>query len=477
MSNRALTFTAERLLQILKSFPAANAYIVGFSGGADSTALLHALSTVEDQLGTPVSAVHVNHGLHDDADLWQQKCAVFCQQNRIKLFCLKIDLKNRTGKGLEAEARHLRYEAMSALLTPETCLLTAHHADDQAETLLLNLMRGSGVDGLSAMPESRPLGKGLLQRPMLEFQNSAILDYLHKNNIEWTEDPSNQCLNHDRNFVRHEVIPLLEKRWPEISKRLLLTRKAMTGARQLLERLSDDYIGQNLDHPYVLTITTQLIGDPELFKLVMRHWMKQSGRPTIPVYRLEVFYTQVKQANHNPNVVVKWAGSSLHFYKQKLWLLPDPGVLPCPVIEWRTGQNEVDLGSDIGLLIFEQRNETGKRSEYQPRPKKTVGPGSKLSVLGRLDLEGSVIDLGTYHKSLKNLFQTGDIPPWLRDCIPLCKLDGELVAMGDWCFSASFESWLSENNIRMNWYPNHPLLQYIHTQQHPQTVDPTGAVR
>jgi tRNA(Ile)-lysidine synthase len=477
MSNRTLVFTAERLLQILKSFPAANDYIVGFSGGADSTALLHALNTVRDQLDTSISAVHVNHGLHDDADLWQQQCEVFCRQNKIKLLCLRISLENRTGYGLEAEARHLRYEAISALLTTGTSLLTAHHADDQAETLLLNLMRGSGVDGLSAMPESRPLGSGLLQRPMLEFQNSAILDYLHKNKIEWTEDPSNQCLNHDRNFVRHEVIPLLEKRWPEISKRLFLTRKAMTGARRLLEKLSNDYIGQNLDHPYVLKITTQLMDDPELFKLVMRRWMKQSGRATIPVYRLEAFYLQVKQASHNPNIVVTWAGSSLRLYKQKLWLCSDTGILPCPAIEWTIGQNEIDLGNDIGRLVLEDQNMTGNRSENQSGSKMTDAPGKGFSILGRVDVEESVIDLGNHHKSLKNLFQAAGIPPWLRDYIPFCKLDGELVAMGDWCFGANIESWLTENNIRMNWYPNHPLLRYIHAQQHRQTVDPACAVR
>jgi len=465
MSNRTLAFTAEHLLQTLKSFPTANAYIVGFSGGADSTALLHALSIVKDQLGIPVSAVHVNHGLHDDASQWQQQCELFCEQIGIKLIRLKIDLENRSGKGLEAEARHLRYQAISSLLTPGTSLLTAHHADDQAETLLLNLMRGSGIDGLSAMPESRPLGNGLLQRPMLEFQNVAILEYLRKNNIEWIEDPSNQCLNHDRNFVRHEVIPLLEKRWPEVSKRLLLTRKAMTGARRLLDNLSDDYIEKNLDHPYVLKITTGLIDGPELFKLVLRRWMKQSGRQTIPAYRLEAFYEQVRQANHKPNIVVRWDESSLHLYKQKLWLLPDPGVLPCPVVEWSAGQDEIDLGTDIGLLVFEQKKEDGKPSEDKPNPTSKIALANELLVLGRADLEGSVIELGSHHKSLKNLFQTADIPPWLRDCVPFCKLDGELVAMGDWCIGAKFESWLTENNIRMTWYPNHPLLQYIRTQQ------------
>ena len=477
MSNRTPAFTAERLLQILQSFPVANAYIVGFSGGADSTALLHALNVVKDQLGVPISAVHVNHGLHDDADLWQQQCEVFCRKYAIRLLSLKIDLENRSGYGLEAEARHLRYEAISALLTPGSSLLTAHHADDQAETLLLNLMRGSGVDGLSAMPESRPLGNGLLQRPMLEFQNSAIQDYLRKYDIEWSEDPSNQCLNHDRNFVRHEVVPLLEKRWPEISKRLLLTRKAMTGARRLLERLSDEYIGQNLAHPFVLKITSHLIDDPELFKLVIRRWIKQSDRPTVPAYRLEAFYKQVKQAGHNPKIVVNWAGLSLHLYKQKLWLVPEAGVSPCPAIEWPVEQNEIDLGKDIGQLVLEDQNKTGRQSRNQPGPMLTITPGNEFAVLGRVSLEESLIDLGAHHKSLKKLFQAADIPPWLRDCIPLCRLGGELVAMGDWCFSAHFESWMSDNNLRMNWRPNHPLLQYIRTHQHPPTVDPAGAVR
>ena len=224
MSNRPLALTAERLLHILRSLPAVNAYIVGFSGGADSTALLHALTAIEDRLGVPVSAAHINHGLHDHADLWQEQCVNFCRLHNIKLTCLKIDPDKNSGKGLEAEARHLRYEAISTLLGPGACLLTAHHADDQAETLLLNLMRGSGVDGLSAMPDSRPFGDGLLQRPLLTFQNSALRDYLHENNIVWTEDPSNRQTDHDRNFVRHEVIPLLEERWPGVSKRLLLTR-------------------------------------------------------------------------------------------------------------------------------------------------------------------------------------------------------------------------------------------------------------
>ena len=170
MSNRPSAFTAERLLHILRSFPQVNSYIVGFSGGADSTALLHAVNTLKDRLQVPFKAVHVNHGLHDHADTWQQECETFCREHDIELVCLAVYPRRNSGKGLEAEARQLRYDAICTRISDGDCLLTAHHADDQAETLLLNLMRGSGVDGLSSMPESRPLGKGLLLRPLLGFR-------------------------------------------------------------------------------------------------------------------------------------------------------------------------------------------------------------------------------------------------------------------------------------------------------------------
>lgn len=462
MSNRALAFTAERLLQILKSFPVVNAYLVGFSGGADSTALLHALNIIQPQLATPVSAVHINHGIHPDAELWQLQCEKFCNQHDIDLVCLKVELTNRTGKGLEAEARHLRYETMSSLLGHGDCLLTAHHADDQAETLLLNLMRGSGVDGLSAMPESRSLGPGFLQRPLLQFKNSALRNYLLENNTEWTEDPSNLYLNHDRNFMRHEVIPLLQQRWPEVSQRLLLTREAMTDTRHLLEELADGYLGPNLLHPFVLGVTSKCRTNPELLRLVIRRWIKHSGSTGIPVYKLDSFCEQVQQADSESKVSVRWDDRLLRCYKSQLWLQTTTEILPCAAVKLRKGQADVDLGRDAGQLVLGTGTPPGSHS----KPGTGFSPEGEFSICGRINTTETAISLGGHHKSLKNLFQSADIPPWLRDAIPLCKLDDELVAMGDWCFNERFASWLSENSISLSWRPRHPLLQFILQQQH-----------
>jgi tRNA(Ile)-lysidine synthase len=462
MSNRPLKFTALHLLDILRSYQDVNNYVVGFSGGTDSTALLHALCTVRDQLTTPFSAVHVNHGLHEDAGAWQLQCENFCREHNVKLTCLTVQPDSRSGKGLEAEARHLRYEAISALLNQGTCLLTAHHADDQAETLLLNLMRGSGVDGLSSMPESRSLGKGLLKRPLLEFQSNTLKQYLRDNNIDWIEDPSNQYLNHDRNLVRHEIIPLLEKRWPGVSKRLLLTRKAMTDARFLLEKVADEFLGKHLLHPFVLQITSSTCKDPEMFKLVVRRWMKQSGVPSIPAYRLESLCQQVQNTDHDQKVKISWGGWTLRLYKHQLWLHADAVISPCPTVKWPQSGNAIDLGGDVGQLIIKGQN--------------PATPAGKLIVASRANIEGTGIRQGSHHKSLKNLFQSAEIPPWLRDCVPLCKLEGELVAVGDWCYDEHFESWMSEHHLELSWQPRNPLLQFIVTQQHPQVVDPAGAV-
>ena len=477
MNNRPLLFTADHLLHILQSFPVVSAYMVGFSGGADSTALLHAIKTVQHELDLPVSAVHVNHGLHADADLWQQHCVEFCRQHEIELTCLKISPDINSGNGLEAEARHLRYQALENSLKPGSGLLTAHHSDDQAETLILNLMRGSGVDGLSGMPESRPLGKGVLQRPLLGFQTSTLKNYLHEAGIEWIEDPSNEYLNHDRNFVRHEIMPLLEKRWPQVNKRLLLTRKAMTDARILLERLADDYIAQHLPHPMVLLMESGLIDDPELFKLILRRWTKLSASATLPAYRLDTFYEQVRKAGNKQNVTICWGGWLVQLYGKRLWLHRDVMIQPCSSVNWVKMDMKVELGHDAGQLEFIDHHVTSEQLRDEPGLGKTLVPTGEFCVGSRTAMEETAIYHGGHHRSLKSLFQAARIPPWLRDCIPVCNWNGELVAMGDWYCSESFENWLRKNGVTLNWRPRNPLLEYIHAQQKPRAVDPAGAVR
>jgi tRNA(Ile)-lysidine synthase len=451
MSNRLLPFTEERLLDVLRSLPRSNSCFVGFSGGADSSALLYALCQLKNQYSTPIKAIHVNHGIHVDADLWQEQCKEFCEQLGVELVCLEIRLQGDTGSGQEAEARHLRYKAISEFLNQDDCLLTAHHADDQAETLFLNLMRGSGVDGLSAMPQTRILGKGLLHRPLLGFENAALIEYLKENNVAWLEDPSNQELQHDRNFLRHQVMPLLESRWQGVSQRLLLSRNAMAETRSLLERVADEHLQHYLCHPYVLQIAADLNKDQALFKLVIRRWLQQRGVPSIPLRSLEALNTQIRQSDSENKVCVQWGDCSLRYHQDQLWLLNRIEIQPCPDREWPAGQAAIHLGDELGELMLEGASMGGPPGAFAVRNRKTCQTNS--------------IRQGKHHKSLKNLFQSAGIPDWLRDYIPLCELQGEVVAIGNWCFDDHFAKWMSENNVNLSWSPKNPLLQFVVSQQ------------
>jgi tRNA(Ile)-lysidine synthase len=470
---RERAFTAEKLLQVLRSYPAVDSYVVGFSGGADSTALLHALNTVRQQLDRDIAAVHVNHGLHQDAGKWQARCEDFCRAQGIRLTCLKIGLSGQSGKGLEAEARSLRYRAIIEMLPPNAALLTAHHADDQAETVLLNLMRGSGVEGLSAMPESRPLGAGLLQRPLLDFTNAQLLDYLDRHQLDWIDDPSNQQLDQDRNFIRHEVIPLLQQRWPGIDRRLLLTRAAMADARVLLEKTADSYLDKHLCHPFVLELTPGTVRDLPTLKLVIRRWVNRMGAQPLPAYRLASFSGQLSGRIEPRQPQLCWDGWTLRLYQQRLWLMESDGVEACPVVEWQPGVREVDLGRDVGRVLFSVLPDGSIDNASTPGPAAAGGPadwpGAGMILCGRDRAGANSIRHRGFSKSLKKMFQAAGIPPWLRNSIPLCLAGGEIVAIGDWCFDHAFEARMKRARVRMQWCPGHPLLGYIAARQHAKT--------
>ncbi len=341
-------------------------------------------------------------------------------------------------------------------------------------------MRGSGVDGLSGMPESRPLGHGLLQRPLLEFPPRALRQYLRQQGITWIQDPSNDCLNHDRNFVRHEVMPLLESRWPSVCKRLQLTHSAMSDTRYILEDLADSCVKQHQIHPRILNVSAQLDKNPALFKLAVRHWVRQSGASSIPACRLETLYEQVQQTDNDHSVAIQWDGWLLRLYQRQLWLYRDTDIGPCPQLSWSPKQPEIDLGEDLGKLVLQDdMGNTKSPARSCPVPVSAEFTANLL-VGSRIEAGNTSIRQGAGNTRLKTLFQAANIPPWLRNAIPLCTSGGKLLAVGDWCFDQQFASRLRERNLRLCWYPGHPLLQYIRDQQHQcagKMVDPVGVVR
>jgi tRNA(Ile)-lysidine synthase len=195
---------------------------------------------------------------------------------------------------------------------------------------------------------------------------------------------------------------------------------------------------------------------------VIRRWLKQTGAPGISAYKLGTFCTQVQQADSDTKVSVHFDGWLLRLYRKQLWLQTDLQMQPCPALNWPDVHNKIDMGNDAGQFELSARNAAGKF----PGPPGSFSKIGDFSVCSRLDVKGAVFNQGRGHKSLKNIFQSYGIPPWLRASIPLCRLDGEVVAVGDWCFSTQFTAWLSANGIGLHWHPRHPLLQFIHKQLH-----------
>jgi len=191
-----------------------------------------------------------------------------------------------------------------------------------------------------------------------------------------------------------------------------------------------------------------------LFKLVIRRWLKQAGASSVPAHSFASFQQQVQYASSDSQVAVRWDGWLLHLYKRQLWLQKDMTISSCPSMTWSPEQTIIELGADIGQI------------ELQQKINNAVTPTEILKIGSRSSFSDTGIKLWSQHRSVKNLFQEASIPPWLRDCVPICQLNGELVALGDWCISKAFAALLSENKASLKWSPGHPLLRFIHAQQH-----------
>ena len=212
-------------------------WCLAYSGGVDSQVLLHLLSALNKTHGLNIRAVYIDHGLQQASKQWQQHCAKSCESLSIPFQSIYVNAHAK-GESPEAAARHARYGALAELISDDSCLLTAQHQDDQAETFLLQLFRGAGAAGLSAMPVYTKFSKGFHLRPLLGISQKQILDYAEHHQLSWVEDPSNQDHQYDRNYLRHSLMPLLKQRWPAIDKTLSVAAQQQAENASLINQLA-----------------------------------------------------------------------------------------------------------------------------------------------------------------------------------------------------------------------------------------------
>lgn len=420
-----MSFDADSLLRSLTDLHGErrpSRYLVAWSGGLDSTVLLHALWDGRHRHGTPIVAVHVNHELQTEAAAWEEKCRRFADKLGVAYLSRTVAVPGHSGS-LEAAAREARYRALLDLVEEGDSVLSAHHEGDQAETLLLNLMRGSGPAGLAGIGAIQPFGAGLLVRPLLKVSRQEIAAYAGERGLAWTDDPSNSDLRFDRNYLRREIVPRLRDRWPAASASIGRSAELLAEAAELLTELAAIDLKALGDEPRRLAIAGLLRLSPARQRNLLKLAIRRSGLPAAPGTRLHQVVDEMIPAAADAQPVVRWPGGELRRYRDTLYLLPEDefGIPSTPLTLGPEGR-ETRLGASLGALQLI----TGIEGGIDPA---LIGNG--LTIRFRRGGEKIRRKGRDHRQSLKKLLQEAGVVPWMRQRIPLLYADETLVAVAD----------------------------------------------
>jgi len=408
--------------------------LVAYSGGLDSSVLLHLLAQLPDYRRAGLRAVHVHHGLHANADAWHAHCQAFCDTLGIALDVHRVEVARDNGLGLEGAARAARHAAFAQALQPGEWLALAQHRDDQAETFLLRALRASGSDGLAGMPAQRAFAAGQLWRPLLAQPRERLQAYARARALAWIEDPSNLDVHYDRNFLRHHVLPLLRQRWPQADAALARSATLSGEASALLAAQDDELLESMLD-PGDAGLQLKALREqpPAQRARLLRRWVSQHASLPLPAAGVTAIETQLLDAADG--ACFAWAGSEIRRWRDRLHLRqPWPAWPPDWQRDW-TGQEPLAL-PDGGLLRL-----LGADGFDAPLRVRQRHGGERLRLPGR-----------AHSHLLKHLLQDAGIPPWQRSAMPLLiGVEGQLLGAGDRLLSASFTEWLSARDARLQW--------------------------
>jgi tRNA(Ile)-lysidine synthase len=408
---------------------------VAFSGGLDSTVLLHA--TIKAHGKKNVHAFHVHHGIQKEADQWQAHCKAVA-----KKFGCHFDTQNvklNKPSNIESQARNLRYEALTQMCQAHKIqdLLLAHHLDDQAETVLIQLMRGAGLPGLSAMPQVKSKELIHLWRPFLNMRRKDLETYAKEHQLTWIEDPSNQDESYRRNAIRKTILPTLEKFQAGAIENLSRSAKHLSEAQELLNQLADIDLG--------LMEVKEGLSKSNLIRLyktsqaratnALRRWLSKNGLAYPSEERLTAWWSELQQTR--PDSQLQWDHDQqvIRLWRGHLTVTQD-------------SSNSEVMGEWVFKKIPANSQKPGiAKDRFEKAKQKGL-----INTMAREGGEKFKVDTKRPRRSLKNLYQEAAIPPWQRD-VPLLYIGEELVAVAGIGISAD---WLTTEGPRISpeWLTN-----------------------
>ena len=441
---RRCEFSVVGLATALANFPRTKRYVIAFSGGADSLALAHAMIRLSPRFdGVALLALHVDHQLQPEAGEWVAHCQEVCRQLSLSLQVSQVSVASPVGRSLEEQARIARYQALREALEPGDVVLTAHHRDDQAETVMLRLLRGSGPRGLAAMPSLARFGLGWLARPLLGVSGASLRQYSHSTGLRWVEDASNLDTRHDRNFLRHEIFPTLRKRWPGMARTFARAARHLAASEEVLAEIAAEDLervrrsGENLlDCDRLSEMSDQRA------RMVIRAWLEASGFALPSAKHCHQILAEVVGSRPDRVPLVAWGGVEVRRFRGALYARKRPRYDDRNwALRWRP---PAALQLPHGRLQVESSTQMGLRKASLEH----------ATVVVRLRRGGERIKLNDCHRSLKNLFQESGVPPWERDTLPLVFADEVLIAVADRWTHADYRPGAGEPGWRVCWHPD-----------------------
>ncbi|MDP9199589.1 MAG: tRNA lysidine(34) synthetase TilS, partial [Pseudomonadota bacterium] len=395
------------LSRLIPGWPAARLGIA-LSGGVDSSALLHACHRIRlRQPAVSLRALHVAHGLQPAAADWPAICAALCASLEVPFETIELDFAPLPGASVEAAARDARYAALQSRLAPGEALLTAHHQDDQLETVLLQLFRGAGLAGISAMPESAPFGQGLLLRPLLGVTRADIDAYAHANGIGRIEDPTNLSPRFDRGMLRRDVIPVLRARWPSLARTVSRTARHAATAQGLLDELAAMDAADGIEGNRLLV--AYCLGLPRARQAnLLRWWLQHSGLGMPSEARLNSLIDDLLPARAGAQPVVTWPNGEVR--RHRGWLHAMRPLKPLITKKWVLGVDKALEADGVGAIALVPGIGCGFSSLRYPGPfeLRVRQGGERLLPVGQ-----------RVEKSVTRLLREAGTAPWLRDRVPL----------------------------------------------------------
>jgi tRNA(Ile)-lysidine synthase len=415
---------------------------VAFSGGLDSTVLLVALShQLRSRRDFRLRAVHIDHRLQSASAQWTQHCFDLARTLDIDCVARQVSIDTEAEEGIEAAARTARYRALSEMLNPGEILLTAHHADDQLETVLLALARGAGLAGLAAMSPCQSFAHGTHVRPMLPFTRDEIEHWARSHSLAWISDPSNMNAQFSRNLLRSEVTPSLKRRWPSIARTASRSASHLADAESLLDELA--MVDQReAQAGSCLRIASLASMSSARRRNLLRYWLRERGARAPSTRKLFALEQDMLNAADDRNPRVTWDGFEVRRYRGLLYAGPSsprPAVLHHFEWKWR---DPLELGNGLGRLRVAPSSTRGLDEARLPAKLRVEfrQGGERLQPSGR-----------AHHHELKKLLQEASVLPWWRKYVPLIWSGDALVAVGDLWIAEEFTTQTPTRAVEIVW--------------------------